>query len=138
MPTTKQTSLRYAIAMSNVSVALLHRGLCNEAIETIKLSCHIVKIMASVTNDPSKQVSKTMFGRVVTAYELGTKRLFHTESRSGYSNTTMNQVHVVVFNDHIMSLATTGTNIIPKGAIYPIRLEYTSFDTINIGLLLPM
>jgi hypothetical protein len=139
MPTTKQTSLRYAIAMSNVSVALLQRGLCNEAIETIKQSCHIVKIIAaSVTDDPTQQVSDTVFGRVVTTYELGNKRLFHTESRSGYSNTTMNQVHVVVFNDHVMSFATTGTNIIPKGAIYPIRLEYTSFDTIDIGLLLSM
>jgi hypothetical protein len=112
-----------------------------EQSKLLNKSCHIVKIIAaSVKDNPTQQVSDTVIGRTVTAYyELDLKRLFRTESSSaGYSSTSMNQVHVVVFNDHIMSLATTGTKIIPKGSNYPIRLEYTSFDTIDIGLLLSM
>jgi hypothetical protein len=134
-------TLRYAIALNNISVQLWCRGSYHAAIQTNKDSNQILNIILSSTQEQKKKnysLPDEVFASIVTTYERGILRSKtchdHAPSMIDHQH---HPVHVIVLNDE-NDIATI-TNLHRVGrrtdAIYPIVLEYCNFHAADIELI---
>jgi hypothetical protein len=133
-----QMLLRYAIVLNNIGVTLLRRGSCNDSVATIKHANEIIKFILTVGMDNLTTVSNDIMARVVTAYDMGVIRLDPTKTHpnSTLQSVTNHHVHVIVLHDNVISTITNMESVAPKDSIFPILLEYSNFDAVDLDFIL--
>jgi hypothetical protein len=161
MCTQYQMILRNAIALNNMSVSFFQRGSCQDAIDTMQLACEMIKIIVASPSfdnneknhktEPSSSntkntnvltVSNEVIQRMDTEYKLRIQRLLDCDKTCNTMGTTKYHVRVIVLNDHetlhpfFSYIHDKNINVSNQLVYYPIRLEYSNMDGINLEVLL--
>lgn len=130
---TSRLLVQYAIALNNVSVTLLQHGQSDEAIEAMKHSCNIMKVVLS-TQDDSSHVSDEIVQSIKSEYDIAIQRLAQSNPGGILDNEIMH-VNVVVFNGHeVMNGKECVSTSSTSGIINLIRFECLGFDSVNLEL----
>lgn len=128
--TTPNIALRYVVALNNISVSLLHRGCYDDAIETMKSVCTIMKKCVSEPYD-ILSATKDEMASIINQYRLGIQRLANSKVHCNGNNDNFN-VHIISLSNNCINI----DDINSKDTVYPFRIEYIDFDNINLISLL--
>jgi hypothetical protein len=136
--------IRYAVALNNNSVTLLHRGCCKEAIEAIKRAVEVVQQLVVSDNNTLENGMVTngiTVAHVATEYEMNCIYLDPSKSCHIAAPTSFTKhVNVIVVYDQEIVPTTMNMDDVMnrnnESSIFLIRLEYSCVDMIDLDFIL--